>query len=68
MKKQMDAITILTEVKRALSKSPKAHAIFEKMPPSHKREYVKWIAEAKKPETFQRRLEQLIPKLLVKAS
>ena len=54
-------------VRKTLAAHPKAGAIFDKMPPSHQREYVKWIMEAKKAETLQRRLDQLVPKLLAKA-
>ncbi len=54
-------------VKKTLAKNAVAKAVFEKMPPSHRNEYVKWISEAKKEETMQGRLDQLIPKLLAKA-
>ena len=40
----------------ALRKNKKALATFEAFPPSHKREYVEWIAEAKQDETRERRL------------
>lgn len=44
----------------ALKKNRKAAATFEAFPPSHRREYVEWITEAKREETRQRRLEQAI--------
>jgi uncharacterized protein YdeI (YjbR/CyaY-like superfamily) len=40
----------------ALKKNAKARATFESFPPSHKREYLEWITEAKTDETRQRRL------------
>ena len=40
----------------ALKKSKKALAVFEDFSPSHKREYVKWITEAKREETYARRM------------
>jgi uncharacterized protein YdeI (YjbR/CyaY-like superfamily) len=40
----------------ALKKSKKAAASFEAFPPSHKREYIEWITEAKADETRQRRM------------
>jgi uncharacterized protein YdeI (YjbR/CyaY-like superfamily) len=40
----------------ALRKNKKALAVFEKFSPSHKREYVEWITEAKTEETRQRRM------------
>lgn len=41
-----------------LEKHPKALNIFQKFSPSHKREYVEWITEAKKEETRKSRLEK----------
>jgi len=40
----------------ALRKDKKALSTFEAFPPSHKREYVDWIVEAKRDETRQTRL------------
>jgi len=40
----------------ALKKNKKAIAAFEKFPPSHRREYIEWITEAKKPETREKRI------------
>jgi uncharacterized protein YdeI (YjbR/CyaY-like superfamily) len=44
----------------AVKKNKRAHAAFEKFPPSHKREYVEWITEAKTEATRQRRIAQAI--------
>ena len=44
------------ELTAALRKHPKARATFEAFSPSHQREYVEWIAEAKTDETRKRRL------------
>jgi uncharacterized protein YdeI (YjbR/CyaY-like superfamily) len=40
----------------ALRKNAKARAAFESLPPSHRREYLEWIIEAKGEETRKRRL------------
>lgn len=40
----------------ALKKNKKALTTFESFPPSHQREYVEWITEAKREETRERRL------------
>jgi uncharacterized protein YdeI (YjbR/CyaY-like superfamily) len=40
----------------ALKKNKKALATFERFPPSHKREYIEWITEAKAEDTCRRRL------------
>ena len=34
--------------------------------PSHQREYLKWISEAKKPETRRRRIEQAVERIAAK--
>ena len=46
--------------KAALKKSKKASTTFENFSPSHKREYVEWITEAKTAETRERRLATAI--------
>ena len=40
----------------ALRRNAKARATFQGFSPSHKREYVEWIVEAKREETRKRRL------------
>ncbi len=44
----------------ALKQNKKALAVFEAFPPSHKREYVQWIVEAKQEETRARRMQTAI--------
>jgi uncharacterized protein YdeI (YjbR/CyaY-like superfamily) len=41
----------------ALERHPEAAAAFEGFSPSHRREYVEWIAEAKREETRDRRIQ-----------
>ncbi|HUJ12697.1 MAG TPA: YdeI/OmpD-associated family protein [Thermoanaerobaculia bacterium] len=48
------------ELAAALKKNPKAQATFDKFSPSHRREYVEWIAETKSDETRRRRIDQAI--------
>jgi bifunctional DNA-binding transcriptional regulator/antitoxin component of YhaV-PrlF toxin-antitoxin module len=40
-----------------------ARAAFERLPPSHRREYAEWIAEAKREETRKRRAAQTLERL-----
>ena len=40
----------------ALKKNKKAAAVFESFSPSHRREYIEWITEAKTEETMNKRL------------
>lgn len=44
----------------ALKKNAKARANYDAFPPSHQREYVEWLTEAKTTETRDRRLAQAI--------
>jgi hypothetical protein len=44
----------------ALAKNRKARTTFEAFAPSHKREYIEWITEAKREETRQKRLAQAV--------
>ena len=55
--------TVPPDLAAALRKNAKARATFEGFSPSHKREYVEWITEAKRDETRQRRLGQAIEML-----
>ncbi|MEJ6023779.1 YdeI/OmpD-associated family protein [Ramlibacter sp. PS4R-6] len=48
------------ELLAALKKNAAARRTYEAFPPSHKREYVEWIVEAKRDETRQSRLAQAI--------
>jgi uncharacterized protein YdeI (YjbR/CyaY-like superfamily) len=48
------------EFAAALDRSPMARATLEGFAPSHRREYVEWIAEAKRPETREKRIAQAI--------
>lgn len=52
------------ELAEALEASPQAKALFERMPPSHRREHAAHVAEAKKPETRRRRAEAAIPMIM----
>jgi uncharacterized protein YdeI (YjbR/CyaY-like superfamily) len=53
-------VAVPDDVMAALRKNRKALATFEGFSPSHRREYVEWITEAKQDATRQRRLTQAI--------
>jgi len=53
-------VEVPDDLKKALDKNKKAKAVFEAFSPSHKREYIEWITEAKQAATRARRLEQAI--------
>jgi hypothetical protein len=44
----------------ALAADPQASASFERMAFTHRKEYARWVAEAKRDETRQRRVEQAV--------
>jgi uncharacterized protein YdeI (YjbR/CyaY-like superfamily) len=44
----------------AVRKNKKALETFNGFPPSHKREYVEWVVEAKQDETRKKRLETAV--------
>jgi uncharacterized protein YdeI (YjbR/CyaY-like superfamily) len=53
-------IVVPDDLAAALKKSKKALAAFEALSPSHKREYIDWITEAKQEATRQQRLATAI--------
>jgi hypothetical protein len=55
-------------LKKALTKEPKAKAIFDKLSYSHRKEYALWVAQPKQAETVERRLKKLIPMLIEKSA
>jgi uncharacterized protein YdeI (YjbR/CyaY-like superfamily) len=48
------------DLSAALKRNVKAAATFKNFSPSHRREYIEWITEAKQPETRNRRLAQTV--------
>jgi uncharacterized protein YdeI (YjbR/CyaY-like superfamily) len=48
------------ELDSALSANPAARAVFDGFPPSCRREYVEWVAEAKRTETRDKRIAQAV--------
>ena len=54
------AVRVPEDLAVALKKNKKAHATFEGFSPSHKREYIEWITEAKTAGTRARRLETAV--------
>jgi len=47
-------------IEEALKRYPKAWSFFEKLAPSHRRNYIGWIDSAKREETKMRRLKEAI--------
>ena len=57
------ATQLSTDIQAALDTNETARARFADLPPSHRREYLKHIDEAKKAETCSRRIESMIARL-----
>ena len=51
------------ELLAALANHPAARAAYEALPPSHQREYAKWIGEAKQTETRAERAGKMVRRL-----
>jgi uncharacterized protein YdeI (YjbR/CyaY-like superfamily) len=45
------------DLKKALSSNTQANAAWKALAPSHRREYIDWIVEAKRPETRAKRIQ-----------
>jgi hypothetical protein len=58
-----DALEVPDDMREALDANPEAKAFFDNLAPSHRKEYIRWILEAKREETRASRLEKTIEKL-----
>lgn len=56
-------IPVPPELAAALAEDAAARARFDRLAPSHRREYATWVAEAKREETRARRVEQTLARL-----
>jgi uncharacterized protein YdeI (YjbR/CyaY-like superfamily) len=52
------------DVERALAERPAQRAAFDALQPSHRREYLRWISEAKRPQTRAKRIDAMIVRLM----
>jgi uncharacterized protein YdeI (YjbR/CyaY-like superfamily) len=51
------------DLQQALEAFPEALANFTRLPPSHRRRYLAWINDAKRPETRARRVAEAVQML-----
>jgi len=56
-------ISVPPYIEKAIARSAKAKAAFDKLSYTHRKEYVRWIEEAKKDETRMRRIEKAVAML-----
>lgn len=61
---EVEAMIVPPELEVALAVDAGAQALFEALPPSHRKQYLAWIAEAKREETRRRRVEKTLEMLL----
>lgn len=54
------ALEVPADLTAALATAPAARAFFDGLAPSHRKEYVRWIEEPKKPETRAARVEKAL--------
>ena len=56
-------VTEPPELLAALGENPAARTAYDALPPSHRREYAKWIGEAKQAETRAERVGKMVRRL-----
>lgn len=57
-------VSVPEELAAALAENPEAKAAFDRLPPSHRKEHARAVADAKRPETKARRVAAAIDGLL----
>ena len=57
-------VDVPDELKKLLSKNPKAKSFFDSLSFTNRKEYAVWISSAKKEETKEKRFKEVLPKLL----
>ncbi len=63
IKDDRPALTIPRDIKLLLTKSKPLQKYFGELAYTHRKEYIRWIEEAKKPETRQKRLSRMLQML-----
>jgi hypothetical protein len=56
-------VEVPADLAEALATDPAARKVFDGLPFTHRKEYVRWIEEAKKPETRANRVTKTVEKL-----
>jgi hypothetical protein len=60
-------IPVPADLQAALKKHAKARKAFEKLPPGHRRQYLKWMNEAKSEAARSKRIDVVIDRMLERA-
>jgi hypothetical protein len=56
-------VEVPADLAAVLAADPEAQRLFDALPFTHRKEYVRWVEEAKKPETRQNRLAKTVERL-----
>ncbi|CAH0138690.1 YdeI/OmpD-associated family protein [Chryseobacterium sp. Bi04] len=62
--KEERTVDIAEDIASIFNENPKARTIFDTMSYTHRKEYIRWIEEAKKPETREKRKIKMIQMIL----
>ncbi|QBJ87374.1 DUF1905 domain-containing protein [Chryseobacterium gleum] len=62
--KEERVVEIADDIASVFNENPEAKTLFDKMSYTHKKEYIRWIEEAKKPETRENRKIKMIQMIL----
>ncbi|WP_077413334.1 YdeI/OmpD-associated family protein [Chryseobacterium sp. JV274] len=62
--KEERVVEIADDITSVFNENPEAKTLFDKMSYTHKKEYIRWIEEAKKPETRENRRIKMIQMIL----
>ena len=57
-------VTVPPELKKVLARNKQAQDVFDKLSYTHRKEFARWVTEAKRPETRIERLAKVVPMLL----
>jgi len=59
-----DTTNIPADLKQALQANKQAQQNFDRLAPSHKRQYIYWITDAKRDETRQKRIRETVQRVI----
>ena len=62
--KEERTVEIADDILTVFHENPEAKTLFDKMSYTHKKEYIRWISEAKKPEARENRKVKMIQMIL----
>lgn len=62
--KEERVVEIAEDIVSVFNENPEAKTLFDKMSYTHKKEYIRWIEEARKPETRENRKVKMVQMIL----